>query len=74
MPLAERVCDQMGHLAPLRPAGHPGEVDEEMGIYRDEVTQIFEALFDIRAGVFKILGYIEGDDDEEEEEETLPDS
>ena len=40
-----------------------------MGIYRNEVTQIFEALFDIRAGVFDILGYIEGDNGEEEEEE-----
>lgn len=42
-----------------------------MGISRDEVTQIFEALFDIRAGVFDILGYIEGDDGEAEEEEDV---
>jgi len=49
-------------------------MDEEMGIYRGEVTQIFEALFDIRSGVFDILGYVEGDDGEEEEEEDMGDA
>ncbi len=44
-----------------------------MGIYRDEVTEIFEALADIKADVRKIVGYIE-EDDEEEEEEDLPDA
>jgi hypothetical protein len=48
-------------------------VDEEMGIYRDEVTEIFGALADIKSDVRKIVGYIEGDD-EEEAEEDLPDA
>jgi hypothetical protein len=30
-------------------------------------TVIMEALFDIRVGVYTILGWIEGEDEEEEE-------
>ena len=41
-----------------------------MGISRDEVTEIFEALFDIRRGVYRIVGYIEEDDGEEEAEDV----
>jgi len=49
-------------------------VDEEEGIYRDEVMEILGALADIKVAVLRILGYIEGEDDEEEEEEDLPDA
>jgi hypothetical protein len=42
-------------------------VDEEMGIYRSEVTEIFDALLVIKAGVLDILRYIEEADDGEEE-------
>jgi hypothetical protein len=44
-------------------------VEEEQGIYRDEVQDILGALADIKMAVFRILGYIEGEDQDEEEEE-----
>jgi hypothetical protein len=47
-------------------------VEEEQGIYRDEVTLMLFMLADIKLAVLQILGYIEGDD--EEEEEDLPDT
>jgi hypothetical protein len=37
---------------------HADDVDEEMGISRDEVNEIFAALFDIRTCVYRIVGYI----------------
>lgn len=40
-----------------------------MGIYRGEVTDIIDALVDIKYGVRRILRYIEDEDDGEEEEE-----
>jgi hypothetical protein len=49
-------------------------VEEEQGIYREEVTLLMAMLAEIREKVDAILGYIEGEDDEEEEEEDLPDS
>ena len=49
-------------------------VEEEEGIYRDEVTLMMTMLAQIREKVDRILRYIESDDDEEEEEEDLPDS
>ncbi len=50
-------------------------MDEEQGIYRDEVFTIMGALADVTVDVRKILGYIEGDDDgEEEEEDPAPDT
>jgi len=64
-----------GHLAAARLAGHPESVDEEMGIYRDEVRDIFKALMDVKQGVNRIVSYIEDEDDgEEEETEDLPDA
>ena len=44
-------------------------MDEEQGIYRGEVQDILGALADIKMAVFRILGYIEGEDDDEEEAE-----
>jgi hypothetical protein len=50
-------------------------VEEEQGIYREEVTLLMTMLAKIREKVDAILRYIEGEDDEEEEEEEdLPDS
>jgi hypothetical protein len=50
-------------------------VEEEEGIYRDEVTLMLGLLGDIKVAVLQILRYIEGEDDEEEEEEEdLPDT
>lgn len=49
-------------------------MEEEEGIYRDEVTLMMTMLAQIREKVDRILRYIEGDDDEEEEDEDLPDS
>ena len=48
-------------------------MEEEQGIYRDEVQDIIGALADIKVAVLKILRYIEGDDDEWEEEEEEED-
>jgi hypothetical protein len=48
-------------------------VEEEQGIYRDEVTLMLFMLADIKLAVLRILGYIEGEDDDEEEED-LPDA
>jgi hypothetical protein len=48
-------------------------VDEEQGIYRDEVQNIIGALADLRFDVRRILWYIEGDDDEREETEEEED-
>lgn len=53
-------------------------MEEEQGIYRDEVEDIIAALADIKFDVRRILWYIEHDDDEwehdddewEEEEEA----
>ena len=52
----------------------PESVEEEEGIYRDEVTLMLVLLGDIKVAVLRILRYIEGDDDEEEEDEDLPDT
>jgi hypothetical protein len=64
----------MAEAAILRSLGAAGtvvDVDEETGIYRDEVTEIFEALADIKAGVLAILRYIEEADDGEEEAQDV---
>jgi hypothetical protein len=49
-------------------------VEEEQGIYRDEVTLMLSMLAQLREKVETILRYIEGEDDEEEENEDLPES
>ena len=63
----------VGRLADLTWHWHPGQVDEEQGIYRGEVTEIMWKLADIEVLVKRILAYIEGDDDEWEEEEEEED-
>lgn len=62
-----------GHLAGGSAAGHARTMDEEEGIFRDEVQDIIGALADIKVAVLKILRYIEGDDDEWEEKEEEED-
>jgi hypothetical protein len=72
-PLRRQACPD-GRLALLIGARQSGVADEEQGIYRAEVRAMMLALLDIREGVDRIAGYIEGEDDGEEEEEDLPDA
>ena len=58
-----------GILRAPRFRGHSGSVEEEQGIYREEVNEIIGALVDIKFAVYRILGYIEGENNEEEEDE-----
>jgi hypothetical protein len=60
----------LGHLASYPPARHAGRVDEEQGIYRDEVMDIIGALADISSDTFQILSILRGKDEEEDEEEV----
>ena len=53
-------------------AGHSGRVDEEQGIYRDEVMEIFGALADISADTVQILAILRGEDEEDEDVEEEP--
>jgi hypothetical protein len=52
--------------------GHSGYVDEEQGIYRDEVMEIFGALADISSDTFQILDILRSDDEEDEDGEEGP--
>jgi hypothetical protein len=45
-------------------------MEEEMGIYREEVLLIMEALADIRHETREIVRLLEDDDEAEEEEDT----
>ena len=45
-------------------------MDEERGIYRDEVMEIFGALADISSDTVQILAILRGDEDEEEEDDA----
>jgi len=58
-----------GHLA-VRPAiRHREGVEEDQGIYRDEVRLMMGALADIyvdKGRILAVLGYEEGGDEEEE--------
>ncbi len=49
-------------------------MDEEEGIYRDEVFDILGALADISSDTVQILAIVRGDDEEEENEEEEDDS
>ena len=55
-------------------AGHSGRVDEEQGIYRDEVMEIFGALADISADTVQILATLRGEDEEDDDAEEPLDS
>jgi hypothetical protein len=44
-------------------------MDEEAGIYREEVLLILGALADITADTREILAVLRGEDDDDEEEE-----
>jgi len=48
-------------------------VDEEVGIYRDEVFDILGALPDISSDTVQILAIVGGDNEEEEEYEEEED-
>jgi hypothetical protein len=45
-------------------------VDEEQGIYRSEVMEIFGALAHISSDTLRILAILRGDDEENDEEEV----
>lgn len=53
-------------------ARHPGQVDEEQGIYRDEVLEIFGALADISSDTVQILAILRDDDEEGDDAEEEP--
>ncbi len=55
-------------------ARHPGDVDEDQGIYRDEVMAIIGGLADISSDTLQILAILRGDDEEDEDEEEEVDS
>jgi hypothetical protein len=44
-------------------------VDEEQGLYRDEVMDIIGGLADISSDTLQILAILRGEDEEEDEEE-----
>ena len=48
-------------------------MDEEQGIYRDEVMEVFGALADISSDTLQILEILRGDEEEDDygEEEPL---
>lgn len=49
-------------------------MDEEVGIYRDEVMDIFGGLADISSDTLAILAILRGEDDDEEESDEEVDS
>jgi hypothetical protein len=44
-------------------------MDEEVGIYRDEVQAIIGGLADISSDTLRILAILRGEDEEEEDED-----
>ncbi|MGH3077412.1 MAG: hypothetical protein ACRDPZ_04445 [Gaiellaceae bacterium] len=44
-------------------------MDDEQGIYRDEVVDIIGGLADISSDTLQILAILKGEDEEEHEEE-----
>ncbi len=58
-----------GHLAPLQSLRHRDCVDEEQGIYRDEVRVMMGALADIYVDTGRILATLGDEEDGDEEEE-----
>jgi hypothetical protein len=56
----------------LRATRWPGTlegVDDEQGIYRDEVVDIIGGLADISSDTLQILAILKGEDEEEHEED-----
>ena len=47
-------------------------MDEEEGIYRDEVMEIFGALADISSDTVQILAILRGDEEEDDDAEEEP--
>ena len=47
-------------------------MDEEQGIHRDEVMEIFGALADISSDTVQILAILRGEDEEDEDAEEEP--
>ena len=47
-------------------------MDEEQGIYRDEVMEIFGVLADISSDTVQILAILRGDGEEDDDAEEAP--
>jgi hypothetical protein len=47
-------------------------MDEEQGLYRDEVMEIFSALADISSDTVQILAILRGDEEEGDDAEEEP--
>jgi hypothetical protein len=47
-------------------------MEEEQGIYRDEVMEIFGALADISSDTVQILAILRGEDEEDDDAEEEP--
>jgi hypothetical protein len=56
-------------LQPRYATGILDSVDEEVGIYRDEVLDIIGGLADISSDTIQTLAILRGDDEEDHEEE-----
>ena len=46
-------------------------MDEEQGIYRDDVMDILGGLADISSDTLQILAILRGDDEEDDEEKEM---
>lgn len=46
-------------------------MDEEQGIYRDEVQEIIGGLADISSDTLQILAILRGEDEEEDDDEEM---
>jgi len=58
-------------LRSTRDARHAGRLEEEQGIYRDEVMDIIGGLADISSDTLPILAILRGEDEEEDDEEEV---
>jgi hypothetical protein len=59
-----------GHLAWREAAVETRAMEEEMGIYREEVILIMEALADIRHNTRRVINLLDENDETEEEEDS----
>ena len=67
-----RSCPRRTSCAGPPCSGRPAWVDEEQGIYRDEVMDIIGGLADISSDTLQILAILRGEDEEDEDAEEEP--
>jgi hypothetical protein len=63
------MLGRCGYLAPLPSARHRDGMDDEQGIYRDEVRLMMGALADIYVDTGRILAILDDEEDGDEAEE-----